>query len=124
MSSIVCYDANKTDKGFSMTPMSPKEVIDLVGDESTLYEGLESAIIGITKINGKTVVCYDYDKTIKALGDGFSVTEDDLDDDEKADGITIEDKKVEMAIDWYYYNTIGGWVGDTTPVFITTQIEE
>ena len=68
-----------------------------------------------------TVVCYDKQKAIEALKESF--TDVELDDDEITDGVTIDQKKEEMAQEWFYYNTLGAYVGDYTPVFITQNID-
>jgi hypothetical protein len=44
-----------------------------------------------------TSVAYDYDKVIKIL---------------------MEDMSYEEAVEYFDFNVIGGWVGDSTPVFI------
>jgi hypothetical protein len=98
--------------------MTKEEVIELVDEEAIFYDDLDSAIIGIAERCGmNTVVCYDKDKAIEALKESFVDVE--LDDDDIVNGLTIEDKKEEMAIDWFYYNTLGAYVGDYTPIFIT-----
>ena len=50
-----------------------------------------------------TSVAYDYDKVIKIL---------------------MEDMSYEEAVEYFDFNVIGGWVGDSTPVFIKVLITE
>ena len=98
--------------------MTKEQVIELVDEEAIFYNDLDSAIIGVAERCGmNTVVAYDKNKSIEALKNTF--TDVELDEDEIAEGITIEDKKEEMAQEWFYYNTLGAYVGDYTPVFIT-----
>jgi hypothetical protein len=102
--------------------MTKEEVMELVDEEAIFYDDLDSAIIGVADRCGmNTVVCYDKDKAIQALKDTF--TDVELDEDEIADGITIDQKKEEMAYEWFYYNTLGAYVGDYTPVFITINLD-
>ena len=101
--------------------MNKEEVIELVDSEAIFYDGFDDAIIGVADRFGMpTVVAYDKAKVIDCLMKTFDVT---LDEDEIAEGITIENKKYEMAIEWFDYNTIGAWLGDYTPVFITINLE-
>lgn len=98
--------------------MTKEEVLELVDEEAIFYDDLDSAIIGVAERCGmSTVVCYDKDKAIAALKETF--TDVELDENEIADGVTADQKKEEMAIEWFYYNTLGAYVGDYTPVFIT-----
>lgn len=66
-----------------------------------------------------TVVCYDRDKAIEALKKSYKDEDIELDEDEIKNGITIEDKKYEAALEWFEFNILGGYVGDYTPVFVT-----
>jgi hypothetical protein len=103
--------------------MTREEVEELVDEEAIFFVDLDSAIIGTAERCGMaTVVCYDKDKAIQALMNTF--TDNDLDEDEIADGVTIENKKYEMALEWFYYNTLGAYVGDYTPVFVTLKSED
>lgn len=104
--------------------MTKEDVLELVDEEAIFYDDLDSAIIGVADRFGMpTVVCYDKDKAIQAIKETFSITETDLDADEIAEGVTLEQKKEEMALEWFDYNTIGAWVGDYTPVFITINLD-
>jgi hypothetical protein len=104
--------------------MTKEDVLELVDEDAIFYDGLDSAIIGVADRFGMpTVVAYDKAKAIEAIKETFSLTEADLDEDEIAEGITLDQKKEEMALEWFYYNTIGAWNGDYTPVFITTNLD-
>ena len=45
------------------------------------------------------------------MGDSPRVEEDDLD-------IEDDEDPYEMAVEWFDYNVIGAWMGDTTPLYI------
>tara|TARA_R100000306_G_C4377695_1_gene142722 strand:- start:1876 stop:2112 length:237 start_codon:yes stop_codon:yes gene_type:complete len=65
-------------------------------------DGFDEAIIGIAERCGyEPVFAYDYDQCIKILQD--------------------QGMSREGALEFFEYNTLGSWLGDTTPVFITKQ---
>jgi len=102
--------------------MSREEVEELVGEEGVFYADIDSAIIGVADRCGMpTVVCYDRNKAIEALKNTFSDVE--LDEDDIANDMTIEDKKYEMAVEWFEYNVIGGYLGENTPIFVTLSTD-
>ena len=70
----------------------------LTENECLLADGYESALIGITE-GSNPVAVYDIDLCIKSL-----IKEDDMDELD--------------AVDFFYYNTLGSYVGEKTPVFI------
>lgn len=37
---------------------------------------------------------------------------------------TEDEDSYSLAVEYFYYNTVGAWVGDTTPVFITRILTE
>ena len=74
------------------------EYAEEVEEEIIIYDEYEDAIIGLADRFGMdTSVAYDYDKVIKIL---------------------MEDMSYEEAVEYFDFNVIGGWVGDSTPVFI------
>ena len=74
------------------------EYAEEVEEEIIIYDEFEDAIIGLADSFGMdTSVAYDYDKVIKIL---------------------MEDMSYEEAVEYFDFNVIGGWVGDSTPVFI------
>ncbi len=78
----------------------------LLGEDPSLFE---EAVIGIAHRFGMTPsVCYDMDKVIEIFAQQFS---EDIEEGEDP---------YEMAIEWFEYNVIGGWLGDTTPLYIKT----
>jgi len=92
--------------------MSKFDIINEYTDEKILLLGeepkdFEEAIIGIAHRFGmEPSVCYDYDKVIEIFAKQFA---EDIEDDEDPH---------EMAVEWFDYNVIGGWMGDTTPLYI------
>ena len=74
------------------------EYAEEVEEEIIIYDEFEDAIIGLADRFGMdTSVAYDYDKVIKIL---------------------MEDMSYEEEVEYFDFNVIGGWVGDSTPVFI------
>jgi hypothetical protein len=103
--------------------MTKDEVIELVDDEAVFYPDLDEAIIGVaTRCGMPSVVAYDYDKAIEILKKSFEITEADLDSIDIENGMTLEDKKYEMAVEWYDYNVVGGYIGEYTPIFVTQTL--
>ena len=70
----------------------------LEDNECLLAAGYESALIGITE-GSNPVAVYDTDLCIKCL-----MEEDDMSEEE--------------AVDFFYYNTAGSYVGEKTPIYI------
>lgn len=104
--------------------MTKDEVIEIVGEGAITYTDLDKAIIGVaTRCGMPTVVCYDKNKTIDLLMKSFKITKKDLDADDIANGMTVQDKKYEMAIEWFEFNIVGGYLGDLTPIFVTLKEE-
>lgn len=70
----------------------------LEDNECLLAAGYESALIGITE-GSNPVAVYDTDLCIKCL-----MEEDDMNEED--------------AVDFFYYNTVGSFVGEKTPIYI------
>jgi hypothetical protein len=67
--------------------------------ETALWEGLDSAIIGIAERCGQDpVVVYDYDRVLTHLKKQMSI---------------------EDAEEWIRYNIVGAWIGPLTPLMMT-----
>lgn len=95
--------------------MTREEVVEYNEEALLLGEEFDPAIIGVAeRINLGPVVAYDADKVIDILAKTMQVDEGDL---EK--GQTIEEKQLELAIEYFDYNIKGAWVGENTPVFIS-----
>ena len=80
---------------------------ELLGEDSEalLCDGFDDAIIGVAeRINLGPVVAYDVDKIIEIL-----MKRGDMTDEE--------------ALEYFYFNVQGAWMGEGTPIFITKLIE-
>ena len=65
-----------------------------------VMDGYEDCIVGVVERCGQEpIVCYDKRKVIERL---------------EADDMTTEE-----AEEFFYYNQIGAWMGDTTPCFLS-----
>tara|TARA_R110002020_G_scaffold185098_1_gene382597 strand:- start:213 stop:488 length:276 start_codon:yes stop_codon:yes gene_type:complete len=70
-------------------------------DEALTADGFDDAIMGIGERCGQpTLVAYDRTKCIQILID--------------RDGMDYEE-----AVEFFEFNTVGAWVGENTPIFIT-----
>jgi hypothetical protein len=82
-----------------------REEIAEINPEALLCDGFDEAIIGIAeRINLGPIVAYSVDKIINIMVE--------------RDGMTYEE-----AMEYYDYNIIGSWMGDNTPIFITTNLD-
>ena len=83
--------------------MTPEEIAE-INPHAFLCDGFDDAIIGIAeRINLGPVAAYSVDKIIQILME--------------RDKMEYED-----AWDYFSFNIIGAWVGENTPIFITTTI--
>jgi len=63
-------------------------------------DGYDDCIVGVVERFGQeAIVCYDKEKVLQKLG--------------------IEGMDEEEAIEFFYYNQIGAWMGEGTPCFLT-----
>ena len=82
-----------------------REEIAEINPEALLCDGFDDAIIGIAeRINLGPIVAYSVDKIIDIMVE--------------RDGMTYEE-----AFEFYEYNIIGSWMGENTPIFITTNLD-
>ena len=83
---------------------------------STLtLDGFNAAIVGYgERINLGPVIVYDKDMIIEMLMKEMVVEKEDL-----YEGQTEEDRKYEMAIEYFDYNIIGAYMGEYTPIYLT-----
>jgi len=79
-----------------------KEILmeELASNECLLADGYEDALIGISE-GPNPVAVYDTELCIKCLMDNDKMSQED-------------------AVEYFYYNTVGCYVGDKTPLFIKT----
>ena len=77
------------------------EWIESFNEEAVTADGFDDAIIGMAERSGQLpVVAYDWSKCIQILME--------------RDGMDYED-----AEEFFAVNVIGGWVGDSTPIYVT-----
>ena len=68
--------------------------------ELLLMDGYDDCIVGLMSRFGQpSIVCYDKDQVLKKLVSG---------------GLTYDE-----ADEWFEYNQIGAWMGETTPCFLS-----
>jgi hypothetical protein len=73
--------------------------------EFTQMDGYDNCLVGVVEQFGRPpILCYDRSKVIAKLCE--------------------EGMELEEALDFFYFNQIGSWVGETTPCFITLTSEE
>ena len=80
---------------------------DLGAEDALLMDGFDDCILGILERFGidQPIVVYDREKVIAKLID--------------RDGMTHEE-----ALDFYYFNQLGAWVGEKTPAFLIKMSED
>jgi len=75
---------------------------DLEENDFLIMDGYDSCIVGVVERFGQpAIVCYDKEKVLQRL---------------EADGM-----KRDEAEEWFDYNQIGAWLGDSTPCFLTVE---
>lgn len=76
----------------------------LMGDLVFKMDGFDDCIIGSVERKGfPDIIGYDARKVVQKLMDRDGMTEDE-------------------AVEFYEFNMLGAWVGDTTPCFIDTEV--
>ena len=76
-----------------------KELIAEVNEEALLADGFEDALIGYVERAGMpSIACYDKYKCIDILANDMSYEE---------------------ALEYFYFNVLGAYVGENTPCFLT-----
>ncbi len=79
-----------------------KERLAELNPDAIVWDGFEDALIGIGSRCGQPALAvYDYDKMVEVLV--------------KRDGMSVLD-----AIEYIDFNVTGGWLGDHTPIALTT----
>jgi hypothetical protein len=82
-----------------------REQIAEINPDALLCDGFDDAIIGMAeRINLGPVVAYSVDKIIDIMI--------------QRDGMTYGE-----AMEYFDYNILGSWMGDNTPIFITTNLD-
>ncbi len=99
-----------------MTRELAEELLADSNPEALFMDGFDDAIIGIAeRPNLGPIVAYDEAKIIEILTNQM---EPDLDDLDGRDEIEV---KLEMALDYYGYNVKSAWMGESTPIIISTN---
>lgn len=99
-----------------MTDEERQDLVDQLSDEALLLEPrvfFDRALVGVTSTpqdrwprkGGLTVAVYDQDKCIEAIMSWLGCDYD-------------------SALDYYGYNTEGAWLGEGTPVFMGSDLED
>ena len=74
-----------------------------VNEDMLFADGFDDALIGyIERAGMSAIACYDKDKCIEILA---------------------KDMTYEEAMEYFYYNTVGAYVGENTPCFLTKIID-
>jgi hypothetical protein len=69
-------------------------------EEMLVMDGYDDCILGVVERFGQLpIYCYDKEKIINKL---------------KSSGMTEDE-----AVDFFYFNQAGAWMGDTTPCFLS-----
>lgn len=77
----------------------------MTDDEMIVYNDLEPSFVGIVEQFGRPPIrCYDLDKVLAQY---------------VQDGMTYEE-----AVEFFEFNVIGAWVGESTPCFVRPPTEE
>ena len=80
-----------------------REEIAEINPDALMCDGFDDAIIGMAeRINLGPVVAYSVSKILDIMIE--------------RDGMSYEE-----ALEFYDYNIVGSWMGENTPVFITTN---
>lgn len=99
-----------------MTREDAEEILADSNPEALFMDGFDDAILGIAeRPNLGPIVAYDEAKIIEILTNQM---EPDLDD---LDGRDDLDVRLEMALDYYGYNVKSAWMGESTPIIISTN---
>jgi len=97
--------------------MSIDEITE-INQDALIIDGFNDAIIGMAeRINLEPVVAYSESKIIEILMKDMEVDGTDMDEDE------INNEKHTMALEYYYYNIKGAWMGENSPIFIITNLD-
>jgi len=88
-------------------------VLDIILETYDEYDfveapGLEDAVVGVDANN--YILIYDIEKCIEVIAENMDITEEDLDVFEKAQGMTLEEKKYELAKEHFYFNVFDAYV--------------
>tara|TARA_R100000789_G_C3011867_1_gene151513 strand:- start:1586 stop:1831 length:246 start_codon:yes stop_codon:yes gene_type:complete len=81
--------------------MTRNDIVQLSGDDNILFcDGFDDAIIGIAQQFNTVCVAYDKEKCIEILS---------------------KDMDREDAEEYFSFNVIGSWMGEQTPIFLSSK---
>jgi len=81
-----------------------REAVAEVNEDMLFADGFDDALVGyIERAGMPSIACYDKDKCIE---------------------IVAKDMTYEEAIEYFYFNTAGAYVGENTPCFLTRTEDE
>jgi hypothetical protein len=129
-SSFVLYDKDKIFELFKYEPLwyeerhlyftkaTLKEIEKIDEGEVLIADGFDDAIIGYAHgKEGINFVIYNTEKCIEILSKDFA-EEMRIQEPEKTED-KIEEETNTMALEYFYYNTVGAYMGKRTPGFAT-----
>lgn len=88
----------------SGTDYMNREAVAEVNEDMLFADGLDDALVGyIERAGMPSIACYDKDKCIEILA---------------------KDMRHEEAVEYFYFNTAGAYVGENTPCFLTRTEDE
>ena len=88
----------------SGTSYMNREAVAEVNEDMLFADGFDDALVGyIERAGMPSIACYDKDKCIEILA---------------------KDMTYEEAIEYFYFNTAGAYVGENTPCFLTRTEDE
>ena len=81
-----------------------REAVAEVNEDMLFADGFDDALVGyIERAGMPSIACYDKDKCIEILA---------------------KDMTHEEAVEYFYFNTAGAYVGENTPCFLTRTEDE
>ena len=96
-----------------MTRELAEEILADSNPEALFMDGFDDAILGITeRPNFGPIVAYDEAKIIDKLMSDF---------ESEATGDDWAQEAYSMAVEYYDYNIKGAWLGEGTPIIISTN---
>lgn len=92
-----------------------QQIFDNYPDEKFLImDGFDDAVIGLEEKS--MVLIYSVSKILEILCEQFNLTEHDLDEYDILSGYSVEDKKREMALEYFDFNINCAYMGEKTPI--------
>jgi hypothetical protein len=92
-----------------------EQILENYSEDSFLkLDGFDDAILGVDE---KTMILiYSVSKILEILYNQFEITQHDLDEYDILTGYTVEDKKREMALEYFDFNINCAYMGKKTPI--------